>query len=147
MRRATQVIPADGSGRDASVRRTVSLTYKDRFRRRIRMQADDGSEFLLDLREARALRDGDLLRLDDHSLVRVTALPEPVLRITAPDPRTLMRIAWHIGNRHLAAEIHPDYLLIADDHVIAEMVSGLGGAAERHELPFQPEGGAYAHEH
>lgn len=111
------------------------------------MRTDSGRDFLLDLADARALADGDILLLEDGSAVRVQAVPERVLRITAPDTDTLVRIAWHIGNRHLAAELHAEYLVIADDHVIAEMVRGLGGDAEVVQQPFQPERGAYDHGH
>ena len=121
----------------------VSLTHDRRHRRRMAMTTDAGQPFILDLPDAVALHDGDVLRLTDGGYVRVVAEPEPVLRITAPDARTLTRIAWHIGNRHLPAELHADHLLIADDHVIADMVAGLGGEAERCVRPFQPEGGAY----
>ena len=62
----------------------------------------------------------------------------------SPDTGTLVRIAWHIGNRHLAAELHADHIVIASDHVIADMVTGLGGTATLAERPFQPEGGAYS---
>lgn len=123
---------------------SVTLAHDRRHRRRMAMATDSGRAFILDLPEAVALRDGDVLALDDGGHVRVIAEPEPVLRITAPDAATLVRIAWHIGNRHLPAELHADYLVIADDHVIADMVAGLGGTAERDELPFHPEGGAYS---
>ena len=122
---------------------TVTLTHDRRHRRRVAMTTDDGRPFILDLADAVALRDGDVLALDDGGHVRVVAEPEAVLRITAADAETLVRIAWHIGNRHLPAELHDDHLVIADDHVIADMVTGLGGSIERAELPFHPEGGAY----
>ncbi len=123
---------------------SVTLAHDRRHRRRMAMTTDTGRAFILDLPEAVALRDGDVLLLDDGGHVRVVAEPEPVLRITAPDAATLVRIAWHIGNRHLPAELHADYLVIADDHVIADMVTGLGGTVERTALPFHPEGGAYS---
>ncbi len=123
---------------------TVTLAHDRRHRRRMAMTTDAGRAFILDLPEAVALRNGDVLALDDGGRVRVVAESEPVLRIRAPDAATLVRIAWHIGNRHLPAELHADYLVIADDHVIADMVTGLGGTAERVRMPFHPEGGAYS---
>ena len=108
------------------------------------MTSDAGQPFVLDLPDAVALRDGDVLALDDGSHVRVVAEAESVLEITAPDTDTLVRIAWHIGNRHLAAELHADHIVIASDPVIADMVTGLGGTATLAERPFQPEGGAYS---
>lgn len=136
-----------GQVQSSSASDTVRLTYDQRYRRRIRMQSEGGTEFLLDLPEARALKDGDVLQLDDATLVTVAAAPEAVMRITAADAVDLTRLAWHIGNRHLAAEIRSDCLLIAEDHVIAEMVQGLGGTVSHESLPFQPEGGAYDHGH
>ena len=76
-------------------------------------------------------------------MIRVNAAPEPLLRISAPDTLTLSRLAWHIGNRHTPAEITADAVYIQPDHVLAEMVRGLGGAVEDVLRPFEPEGGAY----
>lgn len=126
---------------------TVSLTFRDRHRRRLRMTSSRGREFLLDLAKAQALADGDVLVLDDESNIRVVALDEDVIDITADDPNTLIRIAWHLGNRHLPTVVSAARLRIAQDHVIEEMVQGLGGKTERLHAPFQPEGGAYSHSH
>lgn len=126
---------------------TVSLTFRDRHRRRLLMKSSRGREFLLDLAKAQALADGDVLALDDGSFLRVVALDEAVIDITADDPDTLIRIAWHLGNRHLPTVVSAARLRIAEDHVIEEMVQGLGGQTERLLAPFQPEGGAYSHAH
>ncbi len=125
----------------------VALDFHDRHRRRLRMQTSDDRDFLLDLAEPVALADGDCLLLDDGSSVLVKALPEPVAIISAPDRETLVRIAWHLGNRHLPTEIAGQRLIIRDDHVIVDMVRGLGGDVEQTEAAFQPEGGAYSGEH
>ena len=111
------------------------------------MTSIGGREFLLDLGEATPLRDGDALELTDGSRVIVTAKAERVAEIRADNPHHLMRIAWHLGNRHLPTEILADRLRIAYDHVIVDMVSGLGGVVEVVDVPFQPEGGAYGHAH
>ncbi|MEM9173465.1 MAG: urease accessory protein UreE [Pseudomonadota bacterium] len=140
---ATQVLAAGARTADA----TVSLDYHHRHRRRLMLETDQGVAFLLDLADARALAGGDLLLLDNGDCVEVVAVPEQVMRITAADVHTLMRLAWHIGNRHLAAELHSDHIVIADDHVIGEMVEGLGGRVMRVQQPFQPERGAYDHGH
>ena len=124
---------------------TVVLGFHDRHRRRMSMSGCNGLSFLLDLARATVLRDGDGLVLEDGRLIVVRAAAEPLLRVTGRDATHLARLAWHIGNRHLPAEIRGDCILIQDDHVIAEMVRGLGGEAERIEHPFDPEGGAYAH--
>ena len=122
----------------------VTLAYADRHRRRIRLVADSGVAFLLDLPRAQHFADGDGLELDTKGYVRVCAALEPVLEIDAVDRAGLLRIAWHLGNRHLAVQVVGDRLRIREDHVIAEMVSGLGGRITRIEAAFDPEFGAYA---
>jgi urease accessory protein len=123
---------------------TVTLPFLDRHRRRIRLVADSGEPFLLDLARAQHLGDGDGLALDGGGYVRVRAAAEPVIEIAAEDPTALLRIAWHLGNRHLPVQAVGDRLRIRDDHVIAAMVEGLGGRIARLQAPFDPEAGAYA---
>jgi urease accessory protein len=125
---------------------TVILDHEGRQRRRIALQAEGGLEFLLDLDKAAVLNNGDALKLDDGRLVQVKAAPQPLLEIRAENPLRLMRIAWHIGNRHTAAEITTDAIYIEDDHVLAEMVRGQGGTATPVMRAFQPERGAYEHD-
>ena len=131
---------------------TVTLAYLDRHRRRIRLVSDAGAAFLLDLPRAQHFAEGDGLELDTGGYLRVCAAVEPVLEVEAADGASLLRIAWHLGNRHLPLQVVGDRLRIRADHVIAEMVSGLGGRITRLEAPFDPESGAYAeiarrHEH
>jgi urease accessory protein len=125
----------------------VVLPYDARHRRRRAIKTERGLEFLLELSAATLLRDGDALPLDDGRLVRVEAADEKVLEITAPDRLLLMRVAWHLGNRHLPTEMHADRLVILFDHVIADMVRALGATVVERLAPFNPEGGAYAHGH
>jgi urease accessory protein len=131
---------------------TVVLDFDDRHRRRVAMTATRGLEFLLDLEHAVALRGGDALVLEDGRLVEVVAAAEPLLEIKARDPQHLVRIAWHLGNRHLPTQIMAKGLRIRRDHVIEAMVRGLGARVIEIEAPFDPEGGAYEggghrHEH
>ena len=146
MRRAIAVHPR-GHWAEAAALDTVTLAYIDRHRRRIRLVADSGAAFLLDLPRAQHLADGDGLELDSGGYLRVCAAPEAVLQITAADQASLLRIAWHLGNRHLPLQVLRNCLRIREDHVIAEMVSGLGGLITRREAPFDPEIGAYAAAH
>ncbi len=132
---------ADAAGRIASD--TVTLDREARYRRRIVMETDRGHAFLLDLAEATYLAHGDVLELGNGALVKVMAAAEDLLEIHAHDAVTLARIAWHIGNRHTPAEITAEALYIQPDHVLAEMVAGLGGHVHRVHRPFEPEGGAY----
>ncbi|RED30567.1 urease accessory protein [Rhodopseudomonas thermotolerans] len=126
---------------------TVVLDFDDRHRRRMAMTGTRGLAFLLDLEQAVALRGGDALVLDDGRLVEVVAAPEPLLEIRGRDPQHLVRLGWHLGNRHLPTQIMAKALRIRRDHVIADMVRGLGGKVVEIEAPFDPEGGAYAPAH
>src|ERR1700680_1633017 len=123
---------------------TVVLDFDDRHRRRMVMTGTRGLEFLLDLENAVALRGGDALVLDDDRLVEVVAAPEPLVEIRCNDPQHLVRVAWHLGNRHLPTQITGRGLRIRRDHVIEAMVEGLGARTIEIEAPFDPEGGAYA---
>ena len=123
---------------------TVVLDFDDRHRRRMAMTGTRGLEFLLDLENAVALRGGDALVLEDGRLIEVVSAPEPLLEIRGADPHHLIRVAWHLGNRHLPTQIMPKGLRIRRDHVIEAMVNGLGARVIEIEAPFDPEGGAYA---
>jgi urease accessory protein len=140
--RATQVLPA-GGWVERTARHVVTLDFDDRFRRRKRYVAEDGFAFLLDLEEAVALRQGDGLLLEGGGVILVRAAPEPLVEVRAENAGRLMRLAWHLGNRHLPTEIQPERLLIRDDHVIVAMLRGLGAELRKVEEPFNPEGGAY----
>ena len=126
---------------------TVVLDFDDRHRRRMAMTGTRGLEFLLDLENAVALRGGDALVLEDGRLVEVVAAAEPLIEIRGSDPHHLIRVAWHLGNRHLPTQIMPKGLRIRRDHVIEAMVQGLGARVIEIEAPFDPEGGAYASGH
>jgi urease accessory protein len=140
------VLPA-GTWEDARASDAVLLDFDMRHRRRIALRTESGADLLLDLSHAARLRDGDGLALDDGGVVRVRARPEPLLEVHAHGPDTLVRIAWHLGNRHLPVQILAGRLRIREDHVIADMVRQLGGHAQRIEAPFDPEAGAYAGGH
>jgi urease accessory protein len=139
--RATEILRAGlWNAKPADV---VRLDYDRRTRRRIALTAAGGLDFLLDLANAPVLAAGDGLRLEDGRIVAVEAAPERLLEIACADARALARIAWHLGNRHLATEIGARVVYIRDDHVIAHMVRGLGAEVRTVERPFNPEGGAY----
>ena len=146
--RAIQVLPR-GTWDTSTAADRVLIDYDRRHRRRISLTTEAGRAVLLDLPQAVRLRDGDALALDDGGLVRVCARPEPLLEIHAHEEGELVRIAWHLGNRHLPVQLLGDRIRIRADHVIAEMVEGLGGHAEPIDAPFDPEPGAYAggHQH
>jgi urease accessory protein len=123
---------------------TVVLDFDDRHRRRMAMTGTRGLEFLLDLENAVVLRGGDALVLEDNRLIEVVAAAEPLAEIRGNDPQHLVRVAWHLGNRHLPTQIMAKGLRIRRDHVIEAMARGLGARVIEIEAPFDPEGGAYA---
>ena len=144
MIRATQVKPKHRWSEPPAD--TVVLDFDDRHRRRMAMTGTRGLEFLLDLENAVALRTSDALVLEDGRMVEVVAAAEPLLEIRGHDPQHLVRVAWHLGNRHLPTQIMGKALRIRRDHVIEAMVRGLGARVIEIEAPFDPEGGAYAGE-
>jgi urease accessory protein len=147
MRRAKSHYPA-GKWPQAEAAATVTLAFDDRHRRRIRLTDDAGEAFLLDLPAAVALRDGDGLALDGGGFVRVRAADEAVIDVRGGTAAHTARLAWHIGNRHTALQVLADGTLrLRDDHVLAEMLEGLGAVMERKLAPFSPEPGAYASAH
>jgi urease accessory protein len=125
----------------------VVLDYDDRQRRRVAMAGSKGIAFLLDLTGNASLHSGDALVLEDGRLIEVIAAPELLLEIRCADARQLARIAWHLGNRHLPAQILDKAIRIRRDHVISDMAVGLGARVIEVEAPFDPEGGAYQTSH
>ena len=125
---------------------SITLDHVARHRRRMAMTADGGLSFLLDLEKATVLEEGDAIRLADGRLVAVKAAPERLVEIRTESPLRLLKVAWHLGNRHVPAAIEPARILIRADPVIASMLLGLGAEIGAVEAPFDPEGGAYAQE-
>ena len=119
----------------------IILDYDARFLRRKRLNTASGDTVLVDLAETVSLNAGDALVCAGGELIEIDAAPEPLLKITGD----LTRLAWHIGNRHTPCQIADGFLLIRDDHVLADMLTHLGATAEKVTCPFTPEGGAYGH--
>lgn len=123
----------------------VLLDATDRHRRRVVLVGEEGATYLLNLSEPRQLREGDGLVLEDGNIVRVAGKPEQLVEVAAVDASSLARLAWHIGNRHTEVQIIGDRLRIRRDHVLEEMLRGLGASLTPLEAPFDPEPGAYDH--
>ena len=147
MRQLVRVAKAGAWPKDEAAD-SVTLTFDDRHRRRIRMATDQGEPVLLNLTKPEPLADGDGLAFEDEGWLEVRAAAEDLLEVGGNDRGHLARLAWHLGNRHLPTQILADgRLRIRYDHVIEEMLRHLGGRLSRIEAPFQPEGGAYAAQH
>jgi urease accessory protein len=125
----------------------ITLDYDGRHRRRIALTADHGTRMLLDLPRAISIPHGAGLKLEDGRIVEVLAGKEALLEIRAAGPGELLKLAWHIGNRHLTAQMIGDRILIRRDHVIAAMLTGLGAQVREIDAQFDPEGGAYGDVH
>lgn len=142
MRRVTETARA-GAWPVQKVIDTVTLGYEDRVRRRIRLVGASGDGYLLDLPAVVRLGDGDGLHLDDGAWVGVRAAPEPVVEVLCATGSEMARIAWHLGNRHVPAQVMSHGVRFRDDPVIVDMVRKLGAKPVHLSAPFQPEPGAY----
>ena len=126
---------------------TLSLTAEERTRTRHRFDFPDGQTLFFRLPRGIVIQDVDFLEAESGEWIQVLAKPEPVLTVLADNPLTLLRVAYHLGNRHVPVEITPDYLHLKPDSVLAEMLIHLGVEIKEEIKPFQPESGAYGHHH
>jgi urease accessory protein len=122
----------------------VILDADERQCRRIVLTGTNGTRVLLDEAELTRLYHGDGLVLEDGNIVRVAGRPEPLIEIAAPNASDLARLAWHIGNRHTDVQVMAETLRIRRDHVLEEMLRGLGATLTPLDAPFDPEPGAYS---
>lgn len=144
MLRVTEIIRSENvDARSASDR--VVLDAGDRQRRRITMSGENGTAFLLDLEKPVMLRDGDGLLLDDGALVLVEGVKEPLIEIAAANSLDTVRLAWHLGNRHTDVQIAGDKIRIRRDHVLEDMLRGLGAKLSPIEAAFDPESDTHGH--
>ena len=126
----------------------LSLTASERTRSRHIFTTDDGIAVALQLPRGTTLQDGDLLASErSETIVRISAKPEPVITVISEDALTLLRAAYHLGNRHVSLEISPTYLRFSPDPVLEGMLVQLGLQIVSEVAPFYPQGGAYHHQH
>ena len=131
-------------GATAPSQDSLTLPFEQRQKSRQRVVLDSGREAALVLPPGTVLRDGDLLRSEDQSVVRVQAAPEPVMTARTTDPLRLARACYHLGNRHVAIAVGPGWVRCLRDHVLADMLMQLGLAVTEESVVFEPESGAYA---
>lgn len=122
---------------------TLTLSFELRAKCRLRTRLDSGEETGLFLPRGTILRGGDLLAGKDGRVVRVRSADEDVIEARSDDSLLLTRAAYHLGNRHVAVEVQPGLLRLAADHVLAQMLEGLGLTVAHTHAPFEPEAGAY----
>ena len=146
MHRVSTIKPA-GQWNAANAADRVVLDAGDRNRRRIVLTGEKGTEFLLDFPKPVNLRDGDGLVLDDGSMVLVAGEQEQLIEISAGSALEAVRLAWHLGNRHTDVQIVADKIRIRRDHVLEDMLRGLGAKLTSVEAPFDPEPPTPSHEH
>lgn len=150
MLRATKIIRAENANGDARAFDVAVLAHDERHIRRRAIELTGGERVLVDLPEPLVLDGGDLLALEDGRFAGIVAAEEELYDIRARDGVHLSQLAWHIGNRHLAASIGADRILILRDHVIKAMLEGLGARVTDIVAPFEPVRGAYSghgHDH
>jgi len=126
----------------------VVLPYDARRKSRLLARDESGHEFGYVLPPGTVLRHGDKLRAADGTVIEVVAAVEPLLEARAASARGLARAAYHVGNRHVPLELGEGCMRLQRDHVLADMLIGLGCAVSDIEAPFDPESGAYpSHAH
>ena len=130
---------------DRAVQARLVLPFEMRQRSRLRAQLDTGEEVGLILERGTLLRGGDCLLADDDRVVEVVAAAEQVSVVESDDPWQLARAAYHLGNRHISLQVGSGWLRYLHDHVLDEMVRGLGFTVTCQQVPFEPEAGAYSH--
>jgi urease accessory protein len=131
----------------AQVNDTLTLPFEQRCKSRLRTTLVSGEEVGLFLERGTVLRGGDCLAADDGRVVRVQSAAEKLMEVRAKDAESLARAAYHLGNRHTPIQIGDGWVRFAADHVLAEMLLGLGVEISALAAPFEPEAGAYAAGH
>jgi urease accessory protein len=131
------------------VRGELKLPFDARQKSRLRTKLVSGEEVGLILPRGEILRGGDLVTASDGRVIEVISLEEQILHVEAESPQALAKVAYHLGNRHVPVQVGENFLRIAEDHVLEEMVKKLGAKVSHVEAPFEPEAGAYAggHQH
>jgi urease accessory protein len=125
----------------------LRLPFELRQRSRLRTKLVSGEEVALVLPRGEVLRGGDLVAASDGRVIEVLGAPEKLLHVTCATPSDLARAAYHLGNRHVPVQVGDGFLRLAADHVLGDMLKKMGAEVSEIEAPFEPESGAYGHEH
>lgn len=131
----------------AEIKGQLRLPFELRQRSRLRTRLVSGEEVAVLLPRGEVLRGGDLVSATDGRVIEVLGAPEKLLHVTCAAPAALARAAYHLGNRHVPVQVGEGFLRIAADHVLGDMLKKMGAQVAEVEAPFEPEAGAYGHEH
>jgi urease accessory protein len=123
------------------------LTFEARCKSRLLLTLDNGEQAALIVERGRVLHGGERVKIEDGREIEIVAADESLLEAVSSDPLLIAKAAYHLGNRHVAVQLMPDRLRFSADHVLSEMVAGLGLRVSAVVAPFEPEGGAYGHRH
>jgi urease accessory protein len=123
------------------------LPFESRVKSRLLFRLDNGEQAALIVERGRLIRSGETITIEDGRAVEIVAADEALLEATSEDPLLVTRAAYHLGNRHVAVQLTKNGVRFLEDHVLREMVAGLGLQVTTLIAPFDPEGGAYGHSH
>jgi urease accessory protein len=123
------------------------LTFDARCKSRLLLRLDNGEQAALLVERGRVLRNAERVQLEDGREVEIVSAQEPLLEAISTDALLIAKAAYHLGNRHVAVQLMPDRVRFLQDHVLSAMVTGLGLKVNALVAPFEPEGGAYGHQH
>ncbi|MDG6773700.1 urease accessory protein UreE [Thiomicrorhabdus sp. ZW0627] len=143
MREFTKIVNEDVQGNAEE----LVLTFKQREKSRLKVVMANGEEIGLFMPRGTVLKEGDVIASESGEQLKIVAAPETVSTITTDDTHLLLRIAYHLGNRHVPLQVEPNWLRYAHDHVLDDMVRLLGGTVVVEAQPLQPESGAYGGGH
>lgn len=145
MLRFTEILSDDASLKGEELEfSTLTLVLDQRIKSRLKVTLDNGVEAGLFLPRGTVLQQGDRLRAGSGEIIRILAADEPVSTITVDDSLMMARACYHLGNRHVALQISPGFIRYQHDHVLDDMVRGLGLSVKVGVAPFEPEPGAYS---
>ena len=126
---------------------SLILPFELRQKSRQRVSLENGDDALLELPRGSILRGGDLLQADNKLIIVVQSAQESVSTVLSNDSLLLKRACYHLGNRHVPLQITETYIRYQHDHVLDDMVRGLGLDVKSEQASFEPEPGAYSNSH
>ena len=128
---------------DGPIFSEVVLSIEQRVKARQKIQLENGSSAGLFNDRGSVLKDGDFLQAESGETIVIKAANESVSTLYTDDALSLSRACYHLGNRHVALQINKQFVRYLHDHVLDDMLVGLGLKPVVELAPFEPEPGAY----